>query len=331
MAKASLLAAPTAAAVGRAAERIRAGGLVAFPTETVYGLGADATNPAAVRRLFRVKGRPAHNPLIVHVADADAAAAVAVWSEPALRLASAFWPGALTLVLPVAAGSTVAPAVTAGQRTVAVRVPGHSVALDLLRRCGVPLAAPSANRSGRVSPTTAAHVASDLGDEVDLILDAGPCRLGIESTVVALVANIPQLLRPGAVPRAAIEGVLGAPLTASSDGSPRAPGMLASHYAPGAPVRLDAARVEPGEALLAFGPHALAAPGPVFNLSPTGDLAEAAARLYSALRDLDRKDISTIAVMPIPATGIGAAINDRLRRAAAPRPRHASGEATPRS
>ncbi|MDA0654276.1 MAG: L-threonylcarbamoyladenylate synthase [Proteobacteria bacterium] len=316
---ASSLAAPTADALARAADRIRAGGLVAFPTETVYGLGADATNAAAVQRLFRVKGRPALNPLIVHVADAAAAAAVATWSEPAHRLAAAFWPGALTLVLPHPAHSSLAAAVTAGQRTVAVRVPGHSIALDLLRRCGVPLAAPSANRSGRVSPTTAAHVAGDLGDAVDMILDAGPTLLGIESTVVALVATKAQLLRPGGIPRAAVEAVLGAPLTAPTDDTLRAPGMLASHYAPVAPVRLDAIGAGPGEALLAFGPDAPTAPGPALNLSPTGDLAEAAARLYAALRDLDRPEVAGIAVMPIPDTGIGAAINDRLRRAAAPR------------
>lgn len=306
-------------AIARAAELLRNGGLVAFPTETVYGLGADATNDAAVARVFRVKGRPPRNPLIVHIPDDSAAEELAIFDDRAHRLARRFWPGALTLVLPRNPDSRLANAVAAGLGTVALRAPNHPVALDLLRQARVPLAAPSANISGRVSPTDAAHVATDLDGDVDLILDAGPCRVGIESTVVALEPGSARLLRPGGVPKIEVEELLGVPLTGPPGGTPQGPGMLASHYAPRATLRLEALSIVPGEVLLAFGPDPPAGAEVVRNLSPSGDLAEAAAGLYAALRELDAGGVQTIAVTPIPDTGLGVAINDRLRRAAAPR------------
>ncbi|MCG6205518.1 threonylcarbamoyl-AMP synthase [Rhodopseudomonas sp. HC1] len=308
----------------RAAECLRDGGLIGFPTETVYGLGADAANAAAVARLYAAKGRPSFNPLIAHVADFAAARRIAVFDAIAERLASAFWPGPLTLVLPKAAGCAVADLATAGLETVAIRVPAHPVAQTILRAFGGAVVAPSANRSGHVSPTTAAHVLADLGGRIDLIIDGGPVTVGVESTIVGCVGS-PMLLRPGGVPREAIERVLGRPLGTSSPSptaAPVAPGMLASHYAPRATVRLTAAVVKPGEALLAFGPDL--PPGAeaaiaLRNLSPRGDLAEAAANLFGYLRELDGCGASAIAVMPIPNEGLGEAINDRLRRAAAPR------------
>jgi L-threonylcarbamoyladenylate synthase len=316
------------AAIDAAARCLAAGGLVAFPTETVYGLGADATNGPAVARLYAAKGRPGFNPLIAHVADAAAARRLGEFDRAADRLA-ALWPGPLTLVLNKTLHCPVADLATAGLDTVAIRVPSHAIARDILARFGKPIVAPSANRSGHVSPTTAEHVAADLGGAIDLIVDGGPAPVGLESTIVACLGERPVLLRPGAIPRAQIEQTLGEPLVDQSDSpaladgeAPHAPGQLASHYAPKTRLRLDADAVRPDEALLAFGPvlppgaeHAAHA----LNLSPRGDLVEAAANLFSHLRALDAAGASTIAVMPVPPTGLGEAINDRLTRAAAPR------------
>jgi L-threonylcarbamoyladenylate synthase len=300
------------------------GALVAMPTETVYGLAADATRGEAVARIFAAKGRPRFNPLIAHVPSLAAAEALAVFGDEAKALAGRFWPGPLTLVLPKREDAAVADLVTAGLDTIAIRMPAHPVAQALLAAFGRPLAAPSANRSGHVSPTTAAHVEADLGDEVAVILEAGPTEIGVESTIVGWDAGRAVLLRPGGVPRGAVEAVLGHPLASrQADASrPAAPGMLASHYAPAAAMRLNATEVMEGEALLAFGAALPASAGKaaaVVNLSPTGDLVEAAARLFAALRALDGK-AGTIAVMPIPPEGLGEAINDRLARAAAARP-----------
>jgi L-threonylcarbamoyladenylate synthase len=309
------------AAIVAAARALADGGLVAFPTETVYGLGADATNGEAVARLYAAKGRPRFNPLIAHVADLDAALSLARFSEDAKSLAAAFWPGPLTLVLPKADGCPVSELATAGLDSIAVRVPAHPVARDLLKTFGKPVVAPSANRSGHVSPTTAEHVRADLDGRVDLILDGGATSVGIESTIVSCI-EMPTLLRPGGVPRDAIERVLGHALMIAEpapDEAPLAPGMLASHYAPKTPLRLNARDVRDGEALLAFGANAPAAAN-VLNLSFTGDLVEAAANLFSHLRALDASGARGIAVMPIPNEGLGEAINDRLARAAAPRP-----------
>jgi L-threonylcarbamoyladenylate synthase len=317
----AVIAPATEAAVRRAAVLLRQGELVAFPTETVYGLGADATNGRAVAAIFAAKGRPRFNPLIVHVPDLAAAEAIAHVSPAARKLAETFWPGPLTLVLERKPGGTLADLVSAGLPTVAVRVPDHAVARSLIEAAGVPLAAPSANRSGHVSPTRAAHVAADLGAHVAMILDAGPTRHGLESTVLDATGDEVVLLRPGAVTVAAIEAVLGQPLRrdAGAGERPLSPGQLASHYATTAHLRLNATDVRTGEALLACGPHPPPASGPVFNLSPTGDLVEAAANLFAALRALDATGAAVIAVMPIPETGLGESINDRLRRAAAPR------------
>ena len=297
------------------------GGLVAFPTETVYGLGADATNGTAVARLYAAKGRPRFNPLIAHVADLAAARRLAEFNADAERLARAFWPGPLTLVLPKILGCPVSQLATAGLDTIAVRVPDHPVAHDILAALGKPVVAPSANQSGHVSPTTAAHVRGDLDGRVDLILDGGPTSVGVESTIVACL-GAPMLLRPGGLPREDIERVLGHALADDSSPSgeaPLAPGMLASHYAPKTPLRLNAVDVRPGEALLAFGADALTS-ARTLNLSVSGDLVEAAANLFSHLRALDAAGATAIAVMPIPNDGLGEAINDRLARAAAPRP-----------
>jgi len=311
------------AAVAEAARTLEAGGLVAFPTETVYGLGADATNPAAIARLYQAKGRPAFNPLISHVADLAAAEKIGRFEGEATRLARAFWPGPLTLVLPKTRDCAVADLATAGLDTIAIRVPSHPLARAILHAFGKPVVAPSANISGHVSPTTAAHVQSDLEGKIDLIVDGGPVEVGVESTIVGCFDS-PMLLRPGGLPREKIERVLGrallqAPADEVSDSAqPLAPGMLASHYAPRTRVRLDATTIAPGEALLAFGPpvagseHAAA----VMNLSARGDLNEAAANLFGYLRALDARAAATIAVMPIPHHGLGEAINDRLRRAA---------------
>jgi L-threonylcarbamoyladenylate synthase len=312
------------AAVTAAARILASGGLVAFPTETVYGLGADAANPAAIARLYQAKGRPAFNPLIAHVGDLIAAKKIARFDAAAEKLAEAFWPGPLTLVLPKTENCVVADLATAGLDTVAVRVPAHPVAREILRAFGGPVVAPSANLSGHVSPTDAAHVESDLAGLIDLIVDGGPVEVGVESTIVGCFES-PMLLRPGGVPREDIERVLGralaqAPQEVESDSAqPLAPGMLASHYAPRTRVRLYAENVAPDEALLAFGLHRLHGADDavaIMNLSANGDLNEAAANLFGYLRSLDAKGAKTIAVMPIPNEGLGEAINDRLRRAA---------------
>ncbi|SEH38326.1 L-threonylcarbamoyladenylate synthase [Magnetospirillum fulvum] len=305
--------------LAEAADLLAQGGLVAFPTETVYGLGGDATRESAVAAIFAAKGRPSFNPLISHVASAEAAAALVEFGPLAQALAARFWPGPLTLVLRRRSDSPISLLATAGLDSIAVRVPDHPVALALIRAFGRPLAAPSANRSGAVSPTTAAHVAQSLGDKVGMILDGGPCRVGVESTVLDLTGAVPVLLRPGGIGLDALEAVLGLrPLCPrpdhASSSTPRAPGMLSSHYAPALPVRLEAAEAAPGEALLGFGPGAA-----TLNLSPGGDPTEAAANLFAMLRALDRPDFTGIAVRPIPDAGLGLAINDRLRRAAAPR------------
>lgn len=312
--------------VAAAAARIVAGGLVAFPTETVYGLGADATNARAVARVFEVKGRPRFNPLIVHVPDLAAAERIAFFSPRAHDLAEAFWPGPLTLVLRRRPAARISDFVTVGLETVAVRVPAHPVALALLQAAEVPVAAPSANRSGHVSPTRADHVLADLGDAPTFILDGGPTAHGLESTIVDASDSRILQLRVGALPAQAIEQVLGSPLLRHTEAIDPAsgetivaPGQLASHYAPSAPLRLDAKVVRPGEALLAFGPSPLPHAGPAINLSPRGDVVEAAINLFAALRELDALHPAGIAVMPIPDQGLGEAINDRLNRGAAPK------------
>jgi L-threonylcarbamoyladenylate synthase len=296
-----------------------AGGLVAMPTETVYGVAADASSEAAVARLYAAKARPSSNPLIAHVPSLDAALGQGIFSRPALRLAQKFWPGPLTLVVPLAPSACVSAAARAGLSTVALRVPAHPIALRLLAEAGGPLAAPSANRSGSVSPVTAEHVAHDLGLKIDLILDGGRCQVGLESTVVACL-DAPRLLRPGAIARPAIEAALGHLLAEPPrSGALRSPGMLQSHYAPRAKVRLEAVTLFEGEAGLDFG-GVFAGHKNVLDLSPAGDLAEAAANLFAYLRELDARRPAAIAVAPVPCEGLGEAINDRLRRAAAPRP-----------
>lgn len=296
-----------------------AGRLVAFPSETVYGLGADATNDAAVAGIFAAKGRPRFNPLITHYADAEGAAREVVLDRRAEELAARFWPGPLTLVLPRRRDSRVSLLCSAGLDSLGVRVPRHPLTLDLLRRLDRPLAGPSANPSGRVSPTRAEDVREAFGPAVALVLDGGPCPVGVESTVLDLTEERPRLLRPGAVTRAELEAVLG-PLAGANNGGPlKSPGLLKSHYAPGLPVRLNAESVAPDEALLAFGPTPLPGAVATVNLSARGDLLEAATRLFAALRTLDRPSYTAIAVMAIPQEGLGEAINDRLARAAAPR------------
>ena len=312
----TLLLSPDAAGVAEAARLLAAGELVAFPTETVYGLGADATDDRAVARVFEAKGRPRFNPLIVHVPDAAAARRLAVLGPEAERLAAAFWPGPLTLVLPLRPEAGIAPLATADLPTVALRVPAHPLAQALLAAAVRPLAAPSANPSGRVSPTRAAHVIDGLGGRIAAVLDGGACAVGVESTILALEGGQALLLRPGGLPAEAIEACLGAPLLgpAPDPARPSAPGQLASHYAPAVPLRLNAGSAGPDESLLGFG----RVEGAALNLSPAGDLVEAAANLFHFLRDLDARG-RPIAVSPVPETGLGRAINDRLRRAAAPR------------
>ena len=307
-----------AAGIARAAALLRAGRLVAFPTETVYGLGGDATNDHAVAAIFAAKARPHFNPLIVHVRDLAEAQTLAVFNSPARHAAERFWPGPLTLVLPRRPAAGLSLLASAGLDTVAVRVPAHPVAQALLRETGRPIAAPSANRSGRVSPTEAVHAAEDLGDEVALILDDGPTPVGLESTVLDVSGEAPALLRPGAVTSEALTELLG-PIAFPGSGLPKSPGMLASHYAPRLPVRVAATEARPGEALLAFGPDAPPGFAEVLWLSRSGNLAEAAANLFAMLRRLDRPCFTGIAVMPIAEHGLGRAINDRLSRAAAPR------------
>ncbi len=309
----------TSQAIARAAAILRAGGLVAFPTETVYGLGGDATSERAVAAIFAAKGRPRFNPLIVHVPGLAEAEALAVFDRRARQIAAHFWPGPLTLVLRRRDGSGLSLLASAGLDTVAVRAPAHPVAQALLREAGRPIAAPSANRSGRLSPTEAAHVAEELGARVALILDGGSTLVGLESTVLDLSGQHPTLLRPGGVALEELTPLLG-PIASPASAAVKSPGMLASHYAPSAPLRLNAVDARPGEALLAFGPHAPAGFTEVALLSRRGDLVEAAANLFAMLRRLDRPCFAGIAVMPIPERGLGRAINDRLRRAAAPRP-----------
>jgi L-threonylcarbamoyladenylate synthase len=310
---------PTRQALAHAGVLLRTGRLVAFATETVYGLGGDATNERAVAEIFAVKGRPRFNPLIVHVQDIGEAEGLAVFSESARRAAAQFWPGPLTIVLPRREECGLSLLASAGLDTVALRVPNHRVALELLRETGRPIAAPSANRSGRVSPTEASHVAEELGDRVALILDGGPTPVGVESTVLDLSGTSPALLRPGGITFDQLTEVLGPISTRPSSSTPKAPGMLASHYAPDLPLRLDATEARDGEALLAFGPEAPAGFAEVLWLSRSRDLAEAAANLFSMLRRADRSPFTGIAVMSVPEHGLGRAINDRLRRAAAPR------------
>lgn len=311
MSRTEILAAD-AAGIARAAALLAQGGLVAFPTETVYGLGVDARDDDAVARLYAAKGRPSFNPLIVHLPDAAAVARYAEMPPAADRLADAFWPGALTLVLPLKPGSGLSPLVTAGLPTVAVRVPDAPVARALLAAFGGPVAAPSANPSGEVSPTRAEHVLAGLGGRIDAVVDGGPCGVGVESTIIGF-DPAPVLLRAGGLPVEAIEACLGAPLGAAGDDI-TAPGQLASHYAPKGRVRLNVTAPEEGEVVLGFGPVACD-----LNLSEAGDLTEAAARLFDGLHRLNAMGAERIAVTPIPEHGLGRAINDRLRRAAAPR------------
>jgi L-threonylcarbamoyladenylate synthase len=307
---------PTPDCIAAAVSLLQAGELVAFPTETVYGLGGDARSDLAVARIFAAKGRPRFNPLIVHVPDLAAAEAFAVFSPQARALVQAFWPGPLTLVLPLRDGSGLSPLVTADLPSVAIRVPAHPLARALLAAFGGPLAAPSANPSGRVSPTRAAHVVDGLAGRIAAVLDGGDCAVGVESTIVAL-EPVPVLLRPGGLPVEALEAALGLRLASGGDAAkPSAPGQLASHYAPAAGVRLNAVSAVAGEVMVGFG----AVAGDL-TLSASGDLVEAAARLFHTLREADRLagPSGRIAFAPVPETGLGRAINDRLRRAAAPR------------
>ncbi len=300
------------AGLRNAAEILQRGGLVAFPTETVYGLGADARNDRAVAGIYAAKGRPSFNPLIVHVADLEAAQELVDFTPDALGLADAFWPGALTLVLPLKPGSGISQLVTAGLDTLAVRVPDHAVGQGLLHAFGGPVAAPSANPSGRISPTTAVHVLAGLSGRIDAVVDGGACGVGLESTIIGC-AGEPALLRAGGIPTETIEACLGYPLAAAGVDI-TAPGQLASHYAPAGSVRMEATTANAGETLLGFGPIK----GDL-TLSATGDLTEAAAVLFDRLHQLDAMTATHIAVAPIPDHGLGRAINDRLRRAAAPR------------
>jgi L-threonylcarbamoyladenylate synthase len=300
------------------------GRLVAFPTETVYGLGADATNPEAIARLYAAKGRPSFNPLIAHVPTLEAAFRLGEFPSVARKLAEAFWPGALTLVVPVCDSSPVCELARAGLPSLAIRVPDHPVAQAILTAACRPIAAPSANRSGHLSPSLAAHVLADLDGIIDALVDGGPTAIGVESTILGCLDETVVMLRPGGIPREAIEAVLGYRLAEAVDDTeaPLAPGRLSSHYAPDHALRLDATAIQPGEACLGFGPSLPpgATPTLTLNLSATGDLAEAAANLYHHLRALDRLSATGIAVAPIPAQGLGEAILDRLARAAAPRP-----------
>ncbi len=326
MFEAGKIVAATPETISAAANLLRAGKLVAFPTETVYGLGGIATQGDVVARIFAAKGRPAFNPLICHVADAAAAQEIARFSKSAIRLADAFWPGPLTLVLPRTENCPVSQLASAGLGTIAVRVPSHETARAILRAVGQPIAAPSANASGSISPTRAHHVAASLGGKIDMILDGGACDIGIESTIVHCDGDTVRLLRAGAVSMDDIEQVLGRKTCVEDlnddTGKPTSPGQLRSHYAPRAGLRVDADRINPGDALLAFGPNlpdGVEAAATILNLSETGNLVEAAANLFDCLHRLDASGAKTIACAKIPQTGLGIAINDRLRRAAAPR------------
>jgi L-threonylcarbamoyladenylate synthase len=315
-------------ALTQAAAKLRAGELVAFPTETVYGLGADATNDDAVAGIFAAKQRPSFNPLISHFPDRDAAVQHAVFDARADKLADAFWPGALTLVLPKRDDSTVSHLTTAGLPSIAVRVPAHDMARALLRAVGRPIAAPSANRSGRISPTTAAHVAASLGNAIGMILDGGPCGVGLESTVIDLTTDQVVMLRPGGITRDQVAEILGTDvvMAETDDNAPKSPGMLTSHYAPGLPVRLNADAPDQKkyghEILLAFGDCVTKGFDKVLWLSKTGDDREAAANLFAKLHEADQPRFDGIAIAPIPDTGLGLAINDRMKRASAPRALH---------
>ncbi|MCR9089417.1 MAG: L-threonylcarbamoyladenylate synthase [Rhodobacteraceae bacterium] len=319
MAPITEILAPDSAGIARGAALLAAGGLVAFPTETVYGLGADARSDSAVAGIYAAKGRPSVNPLIVHLAAPDQAAALAQVTPLAERLAGAFWPGPLTLVLPLRDGHGLSERVTAGLGTVGLRVPDAPVAQALLTTFGGPVAAPSANPSGRISPTTAAHVLEGLAGRIDAVIDGGACTVGLESTIVDLSGETPRLLRAGAVSVEEMSAAASLPVTgdgkATEDDAPSAPGQMSRHYAPRTPLRLNATDVLPGELLLGFGP----VQGSAENLSPAGDLREAAANLFAALHRLDEQGARAIAIAPIPDTGIGRALNDRLRRAATPR------------
>lgn len=324
---------PTPESIQRAAETLRGGALVAFPTETVYGLGADATNGRAVARIYEAKGRPSFNPLIVHVSDISEAESFAEISDRAYALAQSFWPGPLTLILPLKKDSGISDLCTAGLPTIAVRVPAHKVAQDLLKSAGVPIAAPSANASGRLSPTEAAHVLESLGEKVDLVLAGGRAEKGLESTICDVSGERAVILRHGVITKDDLEAVLDEEVIFAAEESadpqaPKAPGMLLKHYAPTKPLRLNAVDVEEGEALLGFGSlkfmgvksgGAAATTIPrehIRNLSESGDLYEAASNLFAALHALDSQDVKGIAVMNIPDQGVGIAINDRLKRAA---------------
>ncbi|HEY1941515.1 MAG TPA: L-threonylcarbamoyladenylate synthase [Roseiarcus sp.] len=318
------IASPDPGSIAAAAASLRAGGLVAMPTETVYGLAGDATSETAVAAIYAAKGRPDFNPLIAHFATAEGAAGEAIFDDHAVVLARAFWPGPLTIIAPASLNCRVSLLARAGLDTLATRVPSHPVAQALIAAAGVPLAAPSANRSGRVSPTRASHVAADLEGRIDWILDDGPTPFGLESTIVACLGGAPLLLRPGAIARETIEAALGLALEQDSsqgaDHAPLAPGLLTSHYAPRAAVRLQAMGAAADEAALDFGGALAESPARLrLDLSPSGDLAEAAANLFAHLRALDATGARFIAVAPVPARGLGVAINDRLRRAAAPR------------
>ena len=308
---------PTDATLYEAAATLAAGALVAFPTETVYGLGGDATSDTAVAKIFEAKARPSFNPLISHVPDLDAAFMLGDFDERARAVAEVFWPGPMTLVVQRRENCPISLLASAGLDTIAIRVPAHPLAAELLRTVGRPIAAPSANPSGRVSPTTAEHVLAGLAGKVSIILDGGPCSVGLESTVLDLSGEAPTILRPGAVTAEMLEPLLGPVAVAGASAKIAAPGMLESHYAPALPVRLNAETAEEGELFLGFGE--VSGPDGAETLSAAGDLTEAAARLFSLLRALDRPGAIGIAVAPIPETGLGVAINDRLRRAAAPR------------
>ena len=303
--------------IAAAAQALREGQLVAFPTETVYGLGADATNDEAVARVYAAKGRPSFNPLITHVPDLEEAIALGHFTQEAKALARAFWPGPLSLVVPRAASCPVSLLASAGNDSIAIRIPSHPMALDLLKATGRPVVAPSANPSGKISPTTAEHVRRHLKDKVAMVLDGGRCKVGVESSVVSFLADGPKLLRQGGVPRTEIEKVLGHAIAVESHSArPHAPGQLLSHYAPHAELRLNADMPREGEAYLGFGPFH--AHGP-WTLSARGDLVEAAASLFRLLHEIDATGVTRIAVAPVPHHGLGEAINDRLLRAAAPR------------
>jgi L-threonylcarbamoyladenylate synthase len=314
-----LIVAATKESINRAAQALARGEIVAFPTETVYGLGANALDAPAIAKVFAAKDRPRFNPLIVHVLGLEEAESYAAVNDTARKLIRAFWPGPLSLVLPRKGGSAIADLVSAGLDTIALRAPNHPGARALLEAARLPIAAPSANRSGRISPTTAAHVEAELGNLPAMILDGGPCSLGLESAVLGIDGDDVTLLRLGALPREAIEKVLGRKLASPEpDSHVSSPGQLATHYAPLTPLRLNARSAKRGEALLAFGPQVPDFAGPSLNLSPRGDLIEAAANFFAALRTLDEAGVEAIAVMPIPAHGLGEAINDRLQRASSP-------------